>query len=81
MMGSHGTHVGNTKDKKNAWGPQEIKKEKKENDREKNISVGGKSQNRRSTGRGSCHIRQKFDQSLREVRVSSIIGDLTIRST
>lgn len=54
---------------------------------EKNsISGGGaggrKSQKRRSTGREDVtYVRQKFDQSLREVRVSSIIGDLTIRST
>ena len=43
-------------------------------DREKNI--GGKEP---KPFTGSCHIRQKFDQSLREVRVS-IIGDLVIRS-
>ena len=34
---------------------------------------------RAKTATGSCHIRQKFDQSLREVCVS-IIGDLVIRS-
>jgi len=73
MMGSHGTHVGNTKDKKNAWGPQEIKKEKKENDREKNISVGGKSQNR--DGEAVTYVKSSISRSARcESAASSAIS-------
>jgi len=54
--------------------------EREKKDRTKVMEEGKRNKNdvgwgRSQTQAGSCHVRQKFDQSLREVRVGSI-GDL-----